>query len=84
MKNILIILLLFLASCVAPKKCCAQYDVAEYIKNYDLQATLKKHLKLTCLWSELRLSLNMSSSIQALLLIYKEELRVIFQVLKLA
>ena len=38
MKNILIILLLFLASCVAPKKCCAQYDVAEYIKNYEGKA----------------------------------------------
>ena len=50
MKNILIILLLFLASCVAPKKCCAQYDVAEYIKNYNLQATLKKHLKFSTVY----------------------------------
>ena len=67
-------------SSLEPSNKATSRKVGILIKHF----SLKKHLKLACLWSELRLSLNMSSSIQVLLLIYKEELRVIFQVLKLA
>ena len=45
MKKILIIVLLILGACVAPNKCCAQELIVQYLKDYDVQATLKRQLK---------------------------------------
>tara|TARA_R100000231_G_scaffold137725_1_gene114599 strand:+ start:274 stop:1407 length:1134 start_codon:yes stop_codon:yes gene_type:complete len=47
MKKILIILLLTIASCSSPKTCCSQNLSAysEYLKDFDLQKSLKKHAK---------------------------------------
>ena len=50
MKKALYIIFLILASCSVQKKCCAQIDYIDYIKNYDLQKTLKKHLKFSTVY----------------------------------
>ena len=45
MRTILIIILLALGACVAPKQCCAQDIIVEYLKDYNLKSALKKQLK---------------------------------------
>ena len=47
MKKLLIFTLLIIASCAAPKNCCSQdFSIyKDYLKNYDLKKTIKKHLK---------------------------------------
>ena len=51
MKKIIFIILSVLISCTAPKKCCAQQLTIDYIKNYDLQKQLKKHLKFSTVYA---------------------------------
>tara|TARA_R100000700_G_scaffold19514_1_gene26166 strand:+ start:2056 stop:3183 length:1128 start_codon:yes stop_codon:yes gene_type:complete len=50
MKNILYIIFLFLASCTIPKKCCAQINYLNYLKDVDLEENLKKHLKFSTVY----------------------------------
>jgi len=50
MKKFLILILLIIVSCATPKQCCAQTDYTTYLKDFDLQKTIKKHLKFSTVY----------------------------------
>ena len=50
MKKIIFIISLILVSCATPKKCCAQIDYKEYLQDFDLEKTLKRHLKFSTIY----------------------------------
>ena len=50
MKKLLFILLSVLISCATPKQCCSQIDYKVYLKDFDLEKTLKKHLKFSTVY----------------------------------
>jgi len=50
MKKLLFILLSVLMSCATPKQCCAQIDYKAYLKDFDLEKTIKKHLKFSTVY----------------------------------
>tara|TARA_Y100000004_G_C8950446_1_gene428207 strand:+ start:1849 stop:2976 length:1128 start_codon:yes stop_codon:yes gene_type:complete len=50
MKKFVVLILLSILSCVAPKKCCAQTDYVKYLKDFNIEESFKNNIKFSTIY----------------------------------